>query len=281
MFRHKRNRRYLQLRCTGLIMSIHVHKTGLNKTLGQQSDAVISTNLIGDFNIKFGQASSYWSNQVSGSTALRRYNGISLVLSSHPYYYQFDGTDDYLGAASSGYGGTAFTVAFQNAYTVGQWVYLPSSWGSGKKHVLYYIGSDSSNFIAFMIDNTTMQIHSYTSSGNYAPGSFSSLNLTNNRSKWLYHTVTHNGSGVYSYYVNGSFIGSINANYAPSATADEFNVGYFSDAYNETTTYTSAGVRVGHIHVHSSELTNSQIRQNYLASHDMNNVRYFGDTALG
>ena len=69
----------------GLITpGIHVHKTGLNKTLGQQSDAVISTNLIGDFNIKFGQASSYWSNQVSGSTALRRYNGISLVLQFAP-----------------------------------------------------------------------------------------------------------------------------------------------------------------------------------------------------
>jgi len=259
-------------------MSILLHKTGSNKAGGNSAASIFSTNLVGNFDPTAGIASTHWTNQAA-SNALRRYNGITFNTSA-PKNFQFDGTDDYLGAASSGYGGTAFTVAFQNAYTVGQWVYLPSSWGSGKKHILYYIGSDSSNFIAFMINNTTMQIHSYTSSGNYAPGSFSSLNLTNNRSKWLYHTVTHNGSGVYSYYVNGSFIGSINANYAPSATADEFNVGYFSDAYNETTTYTSAGVKVGHIHVHSSALTNSQIRQNYLASHDMNDARVYGDTTL-
>ena len=260
-------------------MSIHVHKTGLVKTLGQQSDAIVSTNLIGNFVPSLGIASTHWTNQAA-SNALRRYNGITHNNSS-PHNFQFDGTNDYLGQASSGYGGTAFTVTPRNAYTIGQWVYLPSSWGSGKKHVLFFLYRDDSNFVAVQIDNTSMHLHSYTSSGNLAPASFAGPSLVLNKSKWLYHTIVHNGSGVYTYYINGSFAGiSLNANYAPSSGTSPLNVGYFSDAYNETTTYTSADVKVGHIHVYSSALTNSQIRQNYLASHDMHNTRLYGDTTL-
>ena len=117
-------------------MSIHVHKTGLNKTLGQQSDAIVSTNLIGNFDPTAGIASTHWTNQAA-SNALRRSNSITFNTSA-PKNFQFDGTDDYLGEASSGYGGNPFNVAFQNAYTIGQWVYLPSSWGSGNIHILFY-----------------------------------------------------------------------------------------------------------------------------------------------
>ena len=256
-------------------MSIHVHKTGLNKTLGQQSDAVISTNLIGDFNIKFGQASSYWSNQVSGSTALRRYNGISLVLSSHPYYYQFDGTDDYLGEASSGYGGSAFNVAFFKMLILLVNGYIYPILGPLEINIfssIFY--HDSSNYVMFQIDGSVVEIHSYTSSGNLANLSMVvSFNPRSHRDKWVYYTITHNGSGTYKAFANGTFLGKQSTS-APSATAKALTIGKYGSSY------TTAGVRVGHIHVYSSELTNSQVRQNYLASHDMNNVRYFGDTAL-
>ncbi len=260
-------------------MAVPIHKTGLWKTLGQKSSAIVSTNLIGNFVPSLGIASSSWTNQAA-SNALRRYNGITYN-SSSPQNFQFDGTDDYLGEASSGYGGTAFNVAFQNAYTIGQWVYLPSTWASGKKHFFFYFYHGASDHVMVQIDGSIVELHSYTSSGNLANGSFtpSGPNLVNNRSKWLYHTVTHDGSGGYRYFINGNFVGSQSTS-APSATASPLNVGYFVDAVNETTTYTSAGVKVGHIHVYSSALTNSQIRQNYLAIASPVNTRLYGETAL-
>ena len=100
-------------------MSIHVHKTGLNKTTGQQTDASYSPNLVGNFVPSAGIASTHWTNQAA-SNALRRFNSITHN-NSTPHNFQFDGTDDYLGQASSGYGGTAFTVNIANAYTLGCW----------------------------------------------------------------------------------------------------------------------------------------------------------------
>ena len=77
-------------------MSVHVHKTGLNKTLGQQSDAIFSTNLIGhwepDQNWLVGDY-IVWGNKVAGQNDLRRFNGISRGGSGTGTYVAFDGTD--------------------------------------------------------------------------------------------------------------------------------------------------------------------------------------------
>ena len=256
-------------------MSIHVHRTGLNKTLGQQSDAIVSTNLIGNFDpSNIGSDSNAWDNLVGSGNNLRRYNSITYI-GTPPPGFQFDGTDDYLGEASSGYGGSAFTVAFQNAYTISQWVYLPNTWSSGKSHYLFYFYEDGSNYVMFMIDGSSVEIHSYTSSGNLANLGAAAYqpSLVTNRNKWLYYTITHNGSGGYTYFLNGNFVGTQSTS-APSATAKALTIGRYGSSY------TSAGVNVGHIHVYSSALSNSQVRQNYLASHDMNDARVYGDTTL-
>ena len=262
-------------------MSIHVHKTGLNKTLGQQSDAIVSTDLIGNFIPSASVFSTYWQNQVTSpsTSALRRYNGITHN-SSSPANFQFDGTNDFLGEASSSYGGNPFNVAFQNAYTISQWVYLPNTWTTGNKHVMFMLYNTDSNLVYAYIDGQSMKMESKTSSGNLGPFLIgSAVNLINNRNKWLYHTISHDGSGRYKYYINGAFIDSTNAFYAPSTTAKPLVVG-FKNAGSGTAFYTSANVKVGHIHVHSSELKNSQIRQNYLAIASPVNTRLYGETAL-
>jgi hypothetical protein len=255
-------------------MSIHVHRTGLNQTLGQKSDAIVSTNLIGNFvPSNIGSDANAWDNLVGSGNNLRRFNGITHN-NSAPHNFEFDGTDDYLGEASSGYGGSAFTVAFQNAYTISQWVYLPSTWSSGKKHYLFYFYEDSSNYVMFSLDGASVLIHSYTSSGNLANLSISPyFSPQSNKQKWVYYTITHNGSGAYKCFANGTFLHNQSTS-APSATAKALTVGKYGSSY------TSANVKVGHIHVYSSALSNSQIRQNYLASHDMHNTRLYGDTAL-
>jgi hypothetical protein len=148
------------------------HRTGLNQTLGQKSDAIVSTNLIGNFIPSQGIASAGWTNQAA-SNALRRLNGITHN-NSAPHNFQFDGTNDFLGEASSGYGGTAFTVAFQNAYTIGQWVYLPNTWTTGNKHVMFNLFNTSSNYVYAYIDGASMRMLSKTSSGNLGPFSIGS-----------------------------------------------------------------------------------------------------------
>ena len=254
-------------------MSIHIHKTGLNKTLGQQSDEIFSTDLIGNFDPTQGViATTSWTNQAA-SNALRPFNGITHITNPIPKVWEFDGVDDYLGEASSGYGGTPFQVAFQNAYTIGQWVYLPSSWGSGKTHILFYFYEDSSNYVMFQIENNVMEIHSYTSSGNLANSAFTSPNLATNKSKWLYHTISHNGSGRYTYHINGMFMSELSA-HAPTATQKPMTVGRYGSSY------TSADVKVGHIHVYSSEITSSQIRQNFLEIYDNSEFRLYGESVL-
>ena len=261
-------------------MAIPIHKTGLNKTLGQKGPTIYSTDLTGNFVPSQGIASSSWTNQVGGGggeeggTALRRYNGITYN-SSSPENFEFDGTNDYLGEASLGYGGNPFNVAFQNAYTFGQWVYLPSTWSSGKNHFLFYFYEDSSNYVMVQIDGSVVELHSYTSSGNLANGGFtpSAPSMVINKNKWLYHTITHDGSGLYTYFINGSFIGVASTS-APTATAKPLTVGRYGSSY------TSANVKVGHIHVYSSVLTNSQIRKNYIAIASPVNTRLYGETAL-
>tara|TARA_Y100001937_G_scaffold34165_2_gene48784 strand:- start:12261 stop:13019 length:759 start_codon:yes stop_codon:yes gene_type:complete len=252
-------------------MAVPIHKTGLNKTLGQKSSAIVSADLIGNFIPSQGISSSSWTNQAA-SNALRRYNGITYV-NIAPRAFQFDGIDDYLGEASSGYGGNPFNVAFQNAYTIGQWVYLPNTWSSGKIHILFYFFHDSSNYVMFQIDGSVVEIHSFTSSGNLANLSISpNFNPRSERDKWVYYTITHS-SGTYKFFANGTFVGR-QSTFAPTATAKPMTVGRYGSSY------TSAGVNVGHIHVYSSALTNSQIRQNYLAIASPVNTRHYGETAL-
>ena len=90
-------------------MSIHVHKAGINKTTGRTGASIVTTNLIGNFDpSNIGSDANAWDNLVGSGNNLRRYNGITHN-NSAPHNFEFDGTNDYLGEASSGYGGTAFT----------------------------------------------------------------------------------------------------------------------------------------------------------------------------
>ena len=202
-------------------MAVPIHKTGLWKTLGQKGPSIVSDDLIGNFIPSQGITSVSWTNQAAVNS-LRRYNGITYN-SSSPQNFQFDGTDDYLGEASSGYGGNPFNVAFQNAYTIGQWVYLPNTWTSGNIHILFYFYEDSSNYVMVMIDASVIELHSYTSSGNLANSSLSpNLSARTQRNKWVYYTITHSG-GTYKLFANGTFVGKAST-VAPTATAMSYSI---------------------------------------------------------
>lgn len=249
-------------------MSVHIHKVGINKTLGQRSDAVISADLIGDFQPSAGINSAYWDNQASGNNNLRRYNSITYN-NSTPHSFQFDGTDDYLGEASEGYGGSAFNVNAATAFTLAQWVKY-----NNVNHYAFIIDDGSNETLVLDIltsnDKSTLTI---SSSSNAVSDSTTFSNFTFSDDTWYYITLTHDGGGNYKFYVNGSFVG-------PSAigecTANQaLTIGKYSS------NYTGAGTKIGHVHAYTVELSNSRIRQNFLATHKIHSDRIYGGTYTG
>ena len=92
---------------------------------------------------------------------------------------------------------------------------------------------------------------------------------------WYYVTLTYNGSSTYKLYVNGSYKGSADK---PEISAS-LGVGIGVDSpYSYGGEYTVANTKVGITHIYTAELKNSQIRQNFLASHEINSDRVYGNT---
>ena len=247
-------------------MSIHVHKTGLNKTLGQQSDTIVATsNLIGNWDPSAGIQTEYWENQVSGGNHLRRFNSITHN-NSAPHNFQFDGTDDYLGVASTNYGGSAFNVNAANAFTLAQWVKYNAA-----NHQAFILSNDSDEMTTLDLNaNTSNKAYLTVVSTTTSVSDGLTFDFTFSDDTWYYIALTHDGSGNYVFYVNGSFIGI--SGMGKSAFNGALRIG------RNDSNYTAAGTKVGHVHIYDVALTNSQIRQNFLASHKINSDRIYGAT---
>jgi len=271
-------------------MSIHAHKTGLNKTLGQQSDAIVTTDLTGNFIPTAGIETLYWDNQVSSGLNLRRLNGVTHS-TTDPDHFLLDGADDYLGKGSSGYGGTALELGGgTRPFTLGQWFKY-----NNVNHYIFFCGT-----AADVGSGMTPQYHSYillevlTSNdqckltvrdpydsfnfiSNSDSATFSSFTFVDDT--WYYVALTHDGAADYSVYVNGSFIGSLTSTYALPYGTDSNAIECGAKNIDGTKSYSGANTKIGHVHVYENGyLTNSQVRQNFLASHDINNTRVYGTT---
>jgi hypothetical protein len=246
-------------------MSIITHKGGL--LLGRQSDAIVTSDLVGNWDPSTGVQTNYWDNQVGGGNNLRRFNGISKTNSLSAHFWVFDGTDDYLGEASSGYGGSAFTLNVDTAFTLAQWV----KWDSTKEHAAFSVFGDSINKFALLIGVTSANKASLFL---YGKGSATVFDYTFADDTWHYITAVHKGSLLFEFYINGSFIGTVNHG---GGEMTEYGVGNLRIGRNGST-YTDSTIKVGKVHVYTAALNASQIRQNFLASHDVNNVRVYGAT---
>ena len=242
-------------------MAVPIHKTGLNKTLGQKSSAIYSTNLTGNFDPTAGIASTHWTNQAAVN-ALRRYNGITFNTST-PKNFQFDGTNDFLGEASSGYGGTAFTIDTNSAFTLGQWykhrnIYRHIAFG------IIYSGSDVLNLSTGEYVLNKMSVRNDS-------GSRIDFDYTFSNNTWYYIALVYHGLNTYSFFVNGSFVGS--GTLTTSALSGAIvQIGKFAG-----NTFTQPGIKVGNIHAYSSALGGSALRQNFLATQSINNLRRYGN----
>ena len=241
-------------------MSIHVHKTGLNKTTGQQSDAIYTTNLIGNFDPSTGIQTTYWDNQVSGGNNLRRFNGITHN-NSTPHNFQFDGTNDYLGEASSGYGGTAFTMDTNAAFTVAQWYKHKFNY----RHIAFDLRYGAADIVTLSTAEFVVNKYSAITLAGRIDFDFTFVNNT-----WYYIALVYDGSNGYSFYVNGSFVGSGTVS-TGSLAGLTVQIGKLAG-----NTYTQSGIKVGHVHMYNAAIGGAALRQNFLATHKIHSDRIYG-----
>ena len=83
--------------------------------------------------------------------------------------------------------------------------------------------------------------------------------------------MVHDGSNNYTVFVDGSY--AISLTKTGATGTQNLEIGRYDDS-----SFTASESKVGHVHVHSVALKNSQIRQNMLASHDVNDARIYGAT---
>ena len=249
-------------------MSIFAHKTGINKTTGQQSDAIYSTSLTGNWIPGTGVNTHFWDNQVGGGLNLRRFN--TVATGSSPNHWVFSGTNDYFGSAETGYGGDPFSIdtgSLGGGFTVTQWFKNDS----GVVHVAFSLVYSSSNVAKLIISQSGGTANkAKLTVGSETPVEF---DYTFADDTWYYISLVYAGSNVWSFFVNGSFVGASTISTSGSV-GTELQIG--RDA--ATSTYSGGTIKLGHVHVHSAALKNSQLRQNFLASHVINNTRVYGAT---
>jgi hypothetical protein len=244
-------------------MSVVIHKAGLNKTLGQKSADYLTTDLVGDFDPSTGVETEYWDNKVTSGKNLRRFNSIATA-GTTPKYWAFDGTDDYLGAASTSYGGDPLQLNIANDLTLTAWVKSGPAviFGLGDAHSggirVYGRATGGEAYLDLKVNGTTIS------------PSFARIS---DWGKWNYVGIVKEGN-VYSVYINGTFITSSTISGATGTHSLEVGRALNDSTYD----YSSNNKRIGIVLIYDNNITNSQLRQNFLATHDINNTRIYGTT---
>ena len=257
-------------------MSIVVHKTGINKTLGQQSDTItepVATSLVGHFKPDAGIATGVWQNQV-GDKDLRRFNGVSHN-NLTPHNWEFDGTDDYLGPTSTGYGGDPLRLSMDDPFTIGVWWFYDNA----EDNYILSMGQMDALGMGLWFEESDVGVEFLVENNSFS----SSLPLTNH--KWYYVALVHHGitggTAHYSIYINGSFLGSKLIEPSQVFGYGDVRIGAAQDsqgAPGPTWYYTTANSRCGHVHVYEMALNSSHLRQNFLATHKIHSDRIYGPT---
>jgi hypothetical protein len=270
-------------------MSIITHRGGL--FLGRQSDAIVTTGLIGNFIPTAGIETHFWENEWDDADALnlRRFNGITHS-TTDPDHFLLDGTDDYLGmAGGAGYGGDPLEIGGDTRpFALGQWFKY-----NNVNHYIFYVGTDAYVSLAdppageysyvlleVLTSNDQCKLTlrpPYDGTVRSVTATFSNFTFVDDT--WYYVTLSHDGANDYSVYVNGSFIGSITSTYALSYSSGTNAVECGAKNIGGSKSYSGAGTKIGHVHVYENAyLTGSQVRQNFLASHDIHDGRIYGAT---
>ena len=255
-----------------------LHTTG--PLIPALSGGLVPTNLVGNFVPTAGINTTYWDNQASGNN-LRRFNGITHS-TTDPDHFLFDGSNDYLGrAGGSGYGGSVLSFDPSSDFTIGQWFKY-----NNVNHQIFQIvetesyGASAAVTLQVLTSNDQAKLTALDELGGGGEGEGTNFNITFSNftfsdDVWYYVTLVHD-SGNYYFYVNGSFVGSKIGGGSVNDQGQVIQIGATMNSVGVD--YTGAGTKVGHIHMYTRALLNSQIRQNFLHIHDIHNTRWYGRT---
>ena len=283
-------------------MSIHIHPTGLNSTLTKSGSGIVTHDLVGSFDPGVNIFNTHWQSTTvhsDGTTkAFKLLNGTAPASGSNPPYIQLDGSNDYLGGATSGYGDYPVDINIGNAFTCCGWFKWSSNYhypfavktvlgGGSNAYKRFYVQIQNDEEVMLWVEASAENSSFWyaldrpNSAGGRAPKPIFGLTVN----KWFYFAVSHDGSGNWKCYLNGSIIidtatqvntsDTLGQTRDPSGT-EELWIGRRSYG---SSTYSKA-IKIGRQHIYSAALTDSEIRQNFLASHDIYDARIYGDNYL-
>jgi hypothetical protein len=247
-------------------MSVVIHRVGLNKTTGHKSKDYFTTDLVGDFDPTAGIQTEYWDNQVDGGANLRRFNSIATA-GTTPKYWDFDGTDDYLGEADTNYGGAPFQLNVANDFTLSAWAKGTTSNSFVTK--VFNLGDASSGGLS---------LKGQTNAGGegnlYLLANGSNVQYTSSSISWgnWNYTAVVKKSTTFSIFLNGSFLATDTITGVTGTLSVEVGRENQGGSYS----YMPDDGKVGIVLIYDNDITSSQLRQNYLATHDIHNTRIYG-----
>ena len=254
-------------------MSILVHKAGINKSLGQKSDAANTSwrdSLIGEwlpetaFNTQVNSIDT-WTNQQDqtlGQGDLRLFNGLTAV-TGPPSYVSFDGVSDYIWNTSTGYGGTSFTVDMSADFTIGHWVRCTLSSSYTPTVCVQTAPSNAPLKTSIGSDGKWTVSHSGGSASTRL-----SYSLTSNT--WFYLSLSHDRSeSKCCIYINGKFQNQFTPTYTSGKWDGAYNLGFGHDRVSNSSNINSnSTLRLGEFYVWNRYWGASQHRHVFLGTND-------------
>ena len=304
--------------------------TGTNKVLGQQSAGIETDKLVGnwipgtgivntDSSTEWGAGvPNYWQNQVSGGNHLRVYNceAADMVYSS-PNHIAPDGTNEYLGPASTNYGGSPFQLITERNWAISIWLRPPSDSPTTGTNGVFSFGANLTypNLVIEVItsDNYTDQFgtDTYSRLKYNLNGTAGAVRYTTIPDKlfttprWFNLTVISTGTqrapGTYypshaahqAILINGTVVDWWDGDF-PSGSQENLYIGASALGGLALNSYLGTGWLIGHVHVYQPDTSNaydvpcltvSKARQNYHAIAEtyksISNHRHYGDTSYG
>ena len=266
-------------------MSILVHKAGINKSLGQKSDAANTSwrdNLIGEwlpdtaFNTEVDFIDT-WTNQQDqtlGQGDLRLFNGLTAV-TGPPAYISFDGVSDYIWNTSTGYGGTPFTVDLSADFTIGHWVRCTLS-SAYTATMCVQTGANGGSLSSSIGSDGKWTV---TGSGGAYTNAATRLSYSLSSNTWFYLSVSHDRSeSKCCIYINGKFHNQFTPVYTAGNWDGAYNLGFGHDRRSNSSNINSnSTLRLGKYYVWDKYWGASQHRHVFLGTNDINNGKYYGN----
>ena len=263
------------------------HNPCLSQVLGHKSSAVSATNLFGYFDPAIGVMHGVgiimndWANQIQDIN-LAHVNAMQGCFSDSypscddPKHFLFNGLDNYIsGGNHNEYSSSQTPLILASSWTFSSWI---KGLSTDFVHILLseylrdaYFSLERSNGVNVIKCRYGLNVSATAVTETLTIPS--SIDI----SKWNQITITQSSNSA-KFYINGNYVGtkacgvSYSSNYV---LIGRYNV---SNPIITPSNWTSAGIKLGHVLIYTSPITNSEDRQNFNAIYQIKSNRIYGAT---